>query len=92
MFNSKDADRLRGVVSALEQTERLIVLLFYADDLTTREISMVLDVSMPRVESTLTAVREQMRQALQSGTAAPAAAKAPAPRRAEALDSVAVMA
>ena len=90
MFNSQDGKRLRRVVSDLEPTERLIVLLFYADELSTREISMVLDVSLVRVESTLTAVRERMRVALLPQTAEVAAATAAqAPREADAMAMVA---
>ena len=44
-----DASRMKECLSALERTERYVVLLFFADELTPPEISVVLNIALSRV-------------------------------------------
>jgi len=54
------ASRVRQFIASLPQTERYIALLFWADNLTTTEIGLVLDKPVTAVERALTRLREQM--------------------------------
>jgi DNA-directed RNA polymerase specialized sigma24 family protein len=48
-----------------------MLMLFYAEELTLAEISLVLDLPVSRVDSTLDTIRSQARAALSIGQAAP---------------------
>lgn len=65
-MNGKDAGRMRAFMSTLGRTERLILLLFYADQLSQAEISLVLDMPESRVSSMLGALKQQALTAMQS--------------------------
>lgn len=54
------ANRVRRFVQELEQDDRYIVLLYYADGLTPMEISRVLDLPSTRVRSRLQELRSQL--------------------------------
>ena len=58
-MNGKEAGRIRAFMDTLNRTERLILLLFYADQLSQTEISLVLDLPEGRVSSMLGALKEQ---------------------------------
>ena len=64
-MNSKDAVRMRAFMSTLGRTERLILLLFYADQLSQAEISLVLDMPESRVSSMLGSLKQQAVAAMQ---------------------------
>lgn len=66
------ADRLRALLSTLDRSERLLLLLHWADDLTPLEIGCVLDLPTAEVEGRLEALRARAEEAL-----APAAAAMP---------------
>lgn len=51
-------ERVRQYVCGLEQTDRYIALLFYADRLSPIEIGMVLDLPTTTVATRLDAIRE----------------------------------
>ncbi|MEM1354515.1 MAG: sigma factor-like helix-turn-helix DNA-binding protein [Planctomycetota bacterium] len=57
---SLDATRLRAFVQNLDQTDRYIVLLHYADGLTEMEIAAVLNLTAIRVHGRLEELREVM--------------------------------
>ncbi len=64
-MNGKDAGRMRAFMSTLNRTERLILLLFYADQLSQTEISLVLDLPESRVNSMLGSLKRQATEAMQ---------------------------
>lgn len=64
-MNGKDAGRMRAFMGTLNRTERLILLLFYADQLSQTEISLVLDLPESRVSSMLGSLRRQATEAMQ---------------------------
>jgi len=64
-MNGKDAGRMRAFMGTLGRTERLILLLFYADQLSEAEIGMVLDMPQSRVSSMLGSLKKQAVAALQ---------------------------
>lgn len=64
-MNGKDAGRMRAFMDTLGRTERLILLLFYADQLSQTEISLVLDLPESRVSSMLGSLKQQAVAALQ---------------------------
>lgn len=64
-MNGKEAGRMRAFMGTLDRTERLILLLFYADQLSQTEISLVLDLPESRVSSMLGSLKEQAVAALQ---------------------------
>lgn len=57
-MNGTDASRVRECLSSLERTERYVVLLFFADELTPPEISLVLDIALSRVTQIIDRFRE----------------------------------
>jgi len=59
-MSGKEAGRVRQWLNALERTDRYVVLLYYADDLTPTEISLVLDIPKSRVTRTLEWARDQV--------------------------------
>ena len=65
-MSGTDAATLKGFVHRLPRTERLVLILYYAEQLTTREISLVLDVSEQHVNQILTALQQQARSLLMS--------------------------
>lgn len=71
---STDAAALRSFLRDLPQVDRYILLLFYADGLSTAEIALVLELPQSRVESRLTALKAQ---AAAASTATPAQQAAP---------------
>lgn len=58
-MSGKDAGRMRAFMDTLNRTERLILLLFYADQLSQAEISQVLDLPESRVSSMLGSLKQQ---------------------------------
>ncbi len=70
-MSSKDADRLRGFVRGLPQADRYILLLSYADGLTSAEIALVLDLPVSRVESRLEVLRREAEATLRGATTGP---------------------
>jgi DNA-directed RNA polymerase specialized sigma subunit len=65
-MSGTEATKLKGFVHRLPRTERLVLILYYAEKLTTREISLVLDVSEQRVMQILGALQTQARSVLVS--------------------------
>ena len=63
-MNGKDAGRMRAFMGTLDRTERLILLLFYADQLSQTEISLVLDLPESRVSTMLGALKRQATEAM----------------------------
>lgn len=63
-MSGKDAGRMRAFMNTLSRTERLILLLFYADQLSQTEIGLVLDIPEARVCTMLDKLREQAGAAL----------------------------
>lgn len=59
-----DALRLKSFVSALERTDRLILMLFYAEQLTITEIASILELSQSKVAVRLEQLQCATRQAL----------------------------
>lgn len=64
-MNGKEAGRIRAFMDTLNRTERLILLLFYADQLSQTEISLVLDLPESRVNTMLGSLKDQAVAALQ---------------------------
>lgn len=63
-MNGKDAGRMRAFMGTLDRTERLILLLFYADQLSQTEISLVLDLPESRVSTMLGSLKRQAAEAM----------------------------
>ncbi len=63
-MSSKEAVRMQAFMSTLNRTERLILLLFYADQLSQTEIGLVLDMPENRVSTMLGSLRRQASAAL----------------------------
>lgn len=63
-MNGKDAGRMRAFMSTLGRTERLVLLLFYADQLSETEIGLVLDMSQSRVNTMLGSLKRQATAAM----------------------------
>jgi len=63
-MNGKDAGRMRAFMGTLDRTERLILLLFYADQLSQTEISLVLDLPESRVSTMLGTLKRQATEAM----------------------------
>lgn len=59
---------MRTFMSTLNQTERLILLLFYADQLSQTEIGLVLDLPESKVSTMLGSLKEQALDAIQHGS------------------------
>lgn len=54
-----DAARFRVMLKALDRTERLILMLTYAEKLSLAEVAMVLDMPERRVEASLGRLRKR---------------------------------
>ena len=63
-MNGKEAVRIRAFMDTLNRTERLILLLFYADQLSQAEIGLVLDLPESRVSTMLGSLKQQAVAAL----------------------------
>jgi DNA-directed RNA polymerase specialized sigma subunit len=63
-MDGKEAGRIRAFMVTLNRTERLILLLFYADQLSQTEISLVLDLPESRVSTMLGTLKQQAVEAL----------------------------
>ena len=63
-MDSMQADRLKRLLHALDKTQRMVLLLFYVDELTKLEISVVLEMSESRVEQIINSVRHRARTAI----------------------------
>jgi DNA-directed RNA polymerase specialized sigma24 family protein len=63
-MTGKDAGQMRAFMDTLNRTERLILLLFYADQLSQTEIAMVLDLPEGRVSSMLGTLQRQAADAI----------------------------
>ncbi len=63
-MNGKDAGRMRAFMGTLGRTERLILLLFYADQLSETEIGLVLDLPESRVNTMLGSLKRQATAAM----------------------------
>lgn len=58
---------MRTFMGNLSRTERLILLLFYADQLSETEIGLVLDLPQSKVNAMLGSLKEQAVAAIQQG-------------------------
>ena len=67
---SDQAGFAQQFAQTLNRTERFVLMLHYAEELTIDEISQVLDVPEHRVEAILESLRERTRAALQHLSAA----------------------
>lgn len=70
-MSGREAACLRSFVHTLGQTERYVLLLFYADDLTSTEIGVVLQLPERRVLAILNRLRRQAHAVLESEKAQP---------------------
>ena len=59
-----EAGRMRAFMNTLNRTERLILLLFYADQLSQMEIGLVLNLPETRVSSMLGTLQQQAAAAI----------------------------
>lgn len=66
-MDGKDAGRLRGFISSLVRTDRLLLLLHYCDGLSVAEISCVLDLPKLSVAQRLVQLQAEARRCLASG-------------------------
>lgn len=66
MLHSQDAVRMSGFFNTLTQVEKYILLLFYADELSTEEIGIVLEIPEARVTLMLQRLRAQAMALLQA--------------------------
>lgn len=66
-MRSMDAGIAKRLVGTLSRLERHILMLYYAEELTVNEISLVLDISQPRIREILGALRARTQQALGIG-------------------------
>lgn len=65
-----DADFVSSFVRTLDWADRCLLMLFYAEGLTTNEISQVLDQPEHKVVDRLTLIRERVKGALQGAVVA----------------------
>ena len=63
-MRSMDAGIAKRLVGTLSRLERHILMLYYAEELTINEISLVLDISQPRIREILGVLRTRTQQAL----------------------------
>jgi len=63
-MSGRDAGRLKSLFQTLDQTHRLILMLFYVDRLTPMEISAVLDLTETQVCHIIDRSRECARRAI----------------------------
>ena len=73
-MDGMDATRLHTVVDSLGKTDRLILMLYYAERLSVEEIAHVLDLSQPEVSQRLTHLQSVVRDRLLGGTGVTATA------------------
>ena len=59
-MSSTDAMQVKQCLGALDRTERYVVLMYFADELTPAEIGLVLDVSLARVMAILDQFRQKL--------------------------------
>ena len=67
-MDSREAQSVRTCLAELDQTERYVVLMFFADELTAAEIGLVLDLPAPRVTDILDAFRQMVGRLLEKAT------------------------
>ena len=60
-------DELWDVIGSLKEEFRIVIVLFYYNDLSLKEISQVLEIPVGTVKSRLKRGREQMKKALEGG-------------------------
>lgn len=70
-MNGKDASKVRACLASLDTTQRYAVLMYYADELTTSEIGLVLNLSQSQVRQILDRFRVVAAQALESPATRP---------------------
>lgn len=63
-MNSTDATQVKLCLSVLERTERYVVLMFFADELTPAEIGIVLNVSLRKVTAIIDGFRDAVARVL----------------------------
>jgi len=66
MANGKDADFVSTFVRTLDWADRCLLMLFYAEGLSTNEISQVLDQPEFKVVDRLKRLRERVKGAVES--------------------------
>lgn len=64
-----DAERLRLVIESLDRVDRLVTLLYFADELSTHEIAAVTDVPTSDVEACIERVRASASKVLRTHVA-----------------------
>lgn len=69
-MSGEQVSQLKALIRVLGRTERYVLLLFYADELTPIEIGLVLDLPESRVWSILGSLRDQLGAALRPGAEA----------------------
>lgn len=72
-MDGQKATQVKACLSALGRTERCVVLMFYADELTPPEISVVLDITLTQVNQIVDRFRETAAVALVDSIAVPKA-------------------
>ncbi len=65
-MNGKDATS-RSLMNALNRVERLVMMLFYAEELSTKEIALVLEMSEKAVATILLRLRTLVRETMMNG-------------------------
>ena len=66
-MDRRDAQSVRRCLASLDQTERYVVLMFFADELTPAEIGVVLDLPPIRVTDILETFRQTVARLLGVG-------------------------
>lgn len=69
-MSGEQVSHLKALIRVLGRTERYVLLLFYADELTPIEIGLVLDLPESRVWSILDSLRDQLGAVLRPDTKA----------------------
>ena len=75
-FETYALQRIRGAIDSLPPRDRLVLNLYYHEELTLKEISRVIEVSESRVSQIHTAAVMKLRALLRTGAAVPARAAA----------------
>ena len=70
-MDRRDAQSVRRCLADLNQTERYVVLMFFADELTPTEIGLVLDLPALRVTDILESFRQTVARLMGSAQDAP---------------------
>ncbi len=68
-MNGKDAEERESFVRSLDPTDRLVLMLHYAENLTCEEISLVLRLSLDVVERAMLRLRERAESIVHPGCA-----------------------